>query len=53
MSWLSSIFGDANARAVARFRPVVDSINTLEEQTKALSDEQALKDAGQQVVSND
>ncbi|MCC6405310.1 MAG: preprotein translocase subunit SecA [Candidatus Yanofskybacteria bacterium] len=37
MSWLSSIFGDANARAVRALQPLVDAVNALEPTMQALS----------------
>jgi len=42
MSFLSKIFGDANARVIDSFQPVVDRINALEPEFQALPDE-ALK----------
>ncbi len=40
MSFLSSIFGDANARQVRSLQTLVDSTNALEGDFKSLSDEQ-------------
>jgi preprotein translocase subunit SecA len=39
-SWLSKLFGDANARHLARFRPLVERINAFESDMQALSDEE-------------
>ena len=39
MSFLRRLFGDENARALKRAEPVAGQVNTLEEQFKALSDE--------------
>jgi len=43
MSFLSKILGDPNAREITKMKPIVDAINALEKETKALSDE-ALKE---------
>ncbi len=43
MSFLSKIFGDANARYIKSLQPIVDSINELEKDFEKLSDAQ-LKD---------
>ena len=47
MSWLKKIFGDPNARAVAKLAPVVESINALEPQVRELSDEGLAGKAGE------
>ncbi len=39
MSWLTSLFGDPNAREVAKLRSVVDRISALEGSVSGLSDE--------------
>ncbi len=39
MSLLRKIFGDPNARAVAKLKPIVEKINALEPETQSLSDE--------------
>ena len=39
MSLFKKIFGDPNARVVAKLRPIVDAVNSLEPEIKALSDE--------------
>ncbi len=43
MSFLSNIFGGSNDRVIADLQPIVDSINALEQEFEALSDD-ALKD---------
>src|SRR3989339_230687 len=42
MSFLTKIFGDPNAKVIKEIQPIVDKINSLESDLKALSDE-ALK----------
>jgi len=42
MAWMTKIFGDPNAREVAKIRSVVDKIGTLESSVSGLSDD-ALK----------
>ncbi|MEI7512128.1 MAG: preprotein translocase subunit SecA [Candidatus Uhrbacteria bacterium] len=42
MSWMTKLFGDPNAREVAKLRAIVDHIGTLESSVLGLSDE-ALK----------
>lgn len=39
MSFLSTLFGDPNAKEVAKLRKIVDSVNGLETSVKTLSDE--------------
>ncbi len=39
MSWITKLFGDPNAKVVAKLRQEVDQINTLEPTISALSDE--------------
>ncbi len=39
MSFLSTLFGDPNAKEVAKLRKIVDSVNSLETSVKTLSDE--------------
>ncbi len=39
MSLIRKIFGDPNARAVAKLKPVVDRVNALEDEVRNLSDE--------------
>ena len=39
MSLLRKIFGDPNARAIAKLQPIVEKINALEPETQALSDD--------------
>lgn len=38
MSFLSSLFGDPNAKEIARIRPIIDQINALEPTIQTLSD---------------
>ena len=45
MSFLTKIFGDPNTRVVAKFQPLVDSINGLESAMQQLGDED-LHDGG-------
>ena len=40
MSFLSKIFGDANARYIQSLQPIVDKINSLEKDYEKLSDEE-------------
>jgi len=39
-SWLSKLFGDANARELARFGPLVERTNAFEADMQAMSDEE-------------
>jgi len=39
MSFLDTLFGDPNAKIVKSLQPIIDTINGLEEKTKALSEE--------------
>ena len=43
MSFLSKIFGDANARYIQSLQPIVDKINSLEKDYEKLSDEELRK----------
>jgi preprotein translocase subunit SecA len=40
MAWMTKLFGDPNAREVAKLRSIVEKIGTLEGSVSALSDEQ-------------
>lgn len=40
MSFLSRIFGDANARALVRIQPLVERINSFEESLRSMSDDE-------------
>ncbi len=39
MSFITKVFGDPNERELKRLRPIVEHINSLEEEMQALSDE--------------
>ncbi len=47
MSFLSRVFGDANARYIQSLEPIVESINTLEKDFQALSDDQLREKTGE------
>ncbi|WKZ29195.1 MAG: preprotein translocase subunit SecA [Patescibacteria group bacterium] len=47
MSILRKIFGDPNARAIAKLQPIVEKINALEAETQALSDDGLVAKTGE------
>jgi preprotein translocase subunit SecA len=40
MSFINKVFGDPNDKELRRLRPIVDQINALEDEMRALSDEE-------------